>query len=75
MNQKKFKKGDIVTRDGSDEQIVLEDEDGYNCISVRCIKAPIHQWMKVGETEYNLARRYKFVKKGHKEEILDFVGG
>jgi len=61
----KFKKGDIVSRtlDGSDEQIVIEDEDGYGGVLLKCIKEPETKWIKLGETEYNLARRYFLIKE------------
>jgi hypothetical protein len=52
-----FKVGDIVTRDGTDRQIVLE-VGNYGEIVVKCVKAPKSGWVKVGETESNLVQRY-----------------
>jgi hypothetical protein len=60
-----FLAGDIVTRDGTDEHEVIEiDKDSY-CMTVRCIKAPESRWATVGEEEFNLVRRYAFVRPGH----------
>ncbi len=49
--------GDVVTRDGTDRQVVtFADAD---IIGVKCIKAPATEWCAVGEMDYNLARRYQ----------------
>lgn len=62
-----FKVGDLVTRDGSDVQRVL-DKNADDQILVECLVAPrgfyeddgtiSEPWCKVGEQEWNLARRY-----------------
>ena len=61
-----WKKGDIVTRDGTDEQ-VIEDipdtPDPYDNFTVRCIKRPADGWIEVGEDETNLIVRYGFVRR------------
>ncbi len=60
---KYFMPGDVVTRDGTDEQEVLwTDEEGY-ALEVRCIKAPASGWCQIGDKETNLARRYELVLK------------
>jgi hypothetical protein len=68
-----FKVGDLVTRDGTDIQRVIVVGD-YNDITVECIRAPDSGWMKVGETELNLAGRYQRVdvveRKVTPEEII-----
>lgn len=53
------KLGDLVTRDGTDIHRVIEEDDGYGCIRVECVVAPKGGWIKVGETETNLAGRYQ----------------
>ena len=55
-----FKKYDIVSRGGLDEQIVVELSD--ICMDVICIKGEeVH---RVGEEEHNLQRRYDYVRHG-----------
>lgn len=66
-----FVVGDIVTRDGVDEHLILdtfeEGEKDYapDLILVRCIKAPPGFWCRVGEEETNLARRYHLVRRAN----------
>lgn len=55
-----FKKYDIVSRMGKDEQIVIS-LDGM-CMRLVCIKSG--GCYKVGDTEYNLQRRYDFIRHG-----------
>lgn len=59
-----FLVGDIVTRDGTDEHEVIEIQPGDSCMTVRCIKAPSSGWTSAGEDEFNLIRRYTFVRPG-----------
>lgn len=64
----KFQKGDIVTRDGTDLQKILEIDD--DLMLVECVRAPLgwlnddgtrgEPWCKVGEQEWNLPRRYSY---------------
>lgn len=55
--------GDLVTRDGTDIHIVIEVDD--DLITVTCIKEPAipygcdEPWIRVGEVERNLTRRYE----------------
>jgi hypothetical protein len=66
-----FHVGDIVTRDGTDRQRVVETDGDDDCppttITVECIKEPKTDelspvpWIKLGEREFNLARRYSYV--------------
>jgi hypothetical protein len=62
-----FLSGDIITRDGTDEQLVIEPKPGDpwfgNFIVVRCIKAPDSGWSAVGEEESNLPGRYSLVRR------------
>lgn len=65
-----FKPGDIVTRDGTDRQRVIEINDAGDLMLVECIKAPLGwlnddgsrdaPWCEIGEQEWNLQRRYVF---------------
>lgn len=67
---KGFEKGDIVTRDGTDRQLVLDVNDVGDMITVECIKEPLgainddgtrdDPWCRLGEIEDNLARRYSY---------------
>lgn len=59
-----FLVGDIVTRDGTDEHEIIEIQPGDNCMTVRCIKEPLSGWTTIGEEEFNLIRRYTFVRPG-----------
>ncbi|MFZ5744450.1 MAG: hypothetical protein ACOY7T_08230 [Pseudomonadota bacterium] len=64
-----FKPGDIVTRDGTDRQKVLEINDAGDLMLVECISEPLgylnddgtrgDPWCKIGEQEWNLTRRYE----------------
>ena len=71
MDKKNFKVGYIVTRTGIDEQEILEIDEDFFCMTVKCIKEPVpfesgdKPYMAIGETEYNLCDRYSFVR--HKE--------
>lgn len=91
---KKWRAGDVVTRDGSDENLIYtnrhvhinesgeEDVSYYmNNLDLICIKAPDAGWIKVGELESNLVRRYSFCYrmlnwKDHLKDagLLDKVG-
>lgn len=62
MTSHQFQVGDIVTRDGSDRQRVVEVGE-YNDITVECIKPPSSGWCGVGERELNLAGRYQLVER------------
>jgi hypothetical protein len=61
-----FEVGDIVTRDGTDRQRVIEVDDDGMCMEVECIQAPApysegeKPWCEVGEREHNLQRRYTY---------------
>jgi hypothetical protein len=62
--------GDIVTRDGSDRQRVIETDavgdEAPVTITVECIRESAidelspEPWIRLGETEFNLARRYSY---------------
>lgn len=57
-----FEVGDIVTRFGDDQHVVIEI-GAYNDMTVRCTVAPASGWCKVGETEGNLQNRYRLVER------------
>lgn len=59
MTEHQFKVGDLVTRDGTDVQRVIEEGQGYGEIIVECVRAPESGWCKIGEQEINLAGRYR----------------
>ncbi len=67
-----MKQGDIVTRDGTDEHLVYDINDAGDLIDVVCIKEPNSKWIKYGETESNLTRRYNLIAHliNWKNEIL-----
>jgi len=58
----KWKIGDIVSRDGTDEQEIIDIDYEWMCMTVKCIKEPKEKWIKKGETEFNLIRRYSLVR-------------
>lgn len=60
MNDFQFRIGDLVTRDGSDVQRVVDINEAGDLIEVECLKAPSDSWCQIGEREWNLARRYSF---------------
>lgn len=65
---KQFKVGNVVSRDGTDEHLVLEVNE-YGLILVRCMKAPSSGWCKVGETEQNIPERYSLVYESYFEAL------
>lgn len=67
-----FLVGDIVTRDGTDEHEVIQILPGDNCMTVRCIKPPDSGWASVGDEEFNLIRRYDFVRRS--KRLSDSAG-
>lgn len=68
--QKMFKAGDIVTRDGTDRHRIMEIDDHFGNMLVECIKEPLgwlnedgtrgEPWCKIGDQEWNLVRRYSY---------------
>lgn len=70
MTGTRFQVGDIVTRDGTDRQRVIEINDAGDLMLVECIKAPLgyfnedssrdKPWCDVGDQEWNLPRRYSY---------------
>ena len=70
LDPKLWKPGDIVTRDGTDEQMIvsIDGSDPTDLVLVRCIKEPTlyegttEPWCRIGEEESNLVRRYSFVR-------------
>ena len=67
---REWKVGDIVSREGVDEQRILWiDQQGWR-MEVVCIKEPAPSvadgsvWITRGETEGNLCRRYHLVRRG-----------
>lgn len=57
-----FNVGDIVTRDGTDRQRITYVQPDRHSMEVVCIKAPASGWCQIGDSEFNLCRRYAFVE-------------
>lgn len=69
-----WKVGDIVSRHGDSEHVIVSFDDNPIAFTVRCVKAdepydtdgqgtmstPVYT---VGEEEFNLIRRYSFVRR------------
>lgn len=79
--KRELKKGDIVTRDGTDEHLVFSENEGYGNIDVVCIKEPHvtdgngKPWISIGEIETNLERRYNFLRKStNMNDLLKIIG-
>jgi hypothetical protein len=69
-----FRVGDVVTRDGTDEHLVVGSNEDPNrpyppdLIDVVCIKPPEAWldgtvWARIGDKESNLPRRYRLVRR------------
>ena len=70
-----FEFGDIVTRDGTDEHLIYLPVDNWGNIDVVCIKEPSTRYIKLGETESNLERRYNFIRRSiNCETLLNIIG-
>lgn len=84
-----FQPGDIVTRDGTDVQRVVSTDgtDTYEpqMIEVECIKEPLGwlredgvtrepPWMRKGEREINLARRYEYAADAIDGDMTEISG-
>ena len=61
VGEEDWEVGDIVTRDGMDEQEVIEISN-MGTLIVKCIKEPMDSWCKLGDEEMNLTSRYLFVR-------------
>jgi ParB-like chromosome segregation protein Spo0J len=59
--------GDIVSRDGSDEQEILHINETRDLIEVKCVKVPSAPWCCLGEIEINLTSRYSYVRPGKRD--------
>jgi hypothetical protein len=76
VNENQFKLGDIVSRDGSDEHLIYAPVDDWGNIDIVCIKEPkiyegsTEPWIKIGEVESNLKRRYSFLRHSLNHEII-----
>lgn len=53
-----MKNGDYVTRGGDDVHRVQDLTPDQYAAEFVCVVAPASGWCKVGDVEYNLARRY-----------------
>jgi hypothetical protein len=83
-----FVPGDIVTRDGTDQQIVIDTNSVNGCcpdaMTVECIKEPPgfvdddgsvwDPWITLGEREHNLVRRYRYVDLEKERAVLKELG-
>lgn len=74
MPEEIFQVGDLVSRDGTDVQRVTKADDGYGCIIVVCVKAPVGGWCKVGDEEHNISRRYSFAGDVIESEAVRIAG-
>lgn len=78
-----FKPGDLVSRDGTDVQRVLEINDAGDLMLVECIKEPLgslnddgtrgEPWLRLGEQEWNLTRRYEFAGEIVEGQTNNFI--
>ena len=70
MNKEQWRSGDIVSRTGTDEQIIKDINHDWGTLTVVVIKPDEggNTFFKIGDEEFNLIRRYSFVR--HKEEKL-----
>lgn len=72
--------GDIVSRDGNDEQEIVSFNDARDLIEVKCIKEPpvyeggTEPWCRLGDLENNLTRRYSFVRPGKRDAPWEPIG-
>lgn len=64
-----FKIGDIVSRINEDEHQVLAVNQAGDMIHVECIKPDAGGCFKVGDSEWNLTRRYELVRSVSATEI------
>lgn len=58
-----YRYGDVLSRDGTDEHLVLENCEKGDNVKVVCIKEPSSKWAKIGEVEDNCEWRYDFLYK------------
>lgn len=62
--------GDIITREGNDEQELLWIDHSLQVLRVRCVKEPpsygggTEPWCRLGDIEDNLIGRYSWVRSG-----------
>ena len=63
MANEKIEVNDIVSRDGTDRHKVISIDEEWGTMVVECIKEPTSKWIKKGERESNLVRRYELVKE------------
>jgi hypothetical protein len=56
-----YKQGDYVTRDGTDVHQVLDLCPENHCGRFLCVVAPDRRWVRVGESDRDMAGRYKKV--------------
>ena len=75
FSQQAFQVGDIVTRSGDDEQVILSIDSDWFTMEILCIKAGA--FMPFGESESNLIRRYEFVRSAaeHSVHLTAFGAG
>jgi len=67
FSQQAFAVGDIVTRDGDDEQVITSIDFDWGMLEVLCIKPA--DWIGFGEDEGNLIRRYQFVRSAAEQNV------
>jgi hypothetical protein len=57
-----FEIGDVVSRLGDDEHVIIGKNDIGDMIEVRCIKPDHNAVFAVGDTECNVAESYEYVR-------------
>ncbi len=57
-----FKIGDIVTRNGTDEHLIMDINEPGDLIHVQCLSADPGGIYQVGDEEWNIPTRYDFVR-------------
>lgn len=73
LDQEKFEPGDLVTRSGSDVHIIRNIDFDHLTMDVICIRGS--WWVKYGQAETNLIRRYTLVMKSYyRRKLLTPIG-
>ena len=57
-----FAVGDVVSRLGDDEQVIVGINDLGDMLELRCIKSDHNEVFKVGDTECNCADVYEYIR-------------
>jgi len=63
-----FEVGDVVSRMGDDEQVIVGINDLGDMLELRCVKA--NDVFSIGDTECNCADVYEHIRSPNKEVTL-----